>query len=413
MTVFAILAALLVLTVTSRLLFPLLRTPKNADKSTSTASDRREANLAIFRDQLAELDREYAENLLSNTDFEQSKRELQRRMLEDVQNEGAGDNNKVTVSASRKTAIALLVALPLAAAAGYALLGNPGGLDPMQTQPQSRVNPGQIEEMVGKLAEKLKNNPDDAKGWVMLARSYKVLGRFAEAAEAYSHASAVVDTDAALLADYAEMLAQTRNGNLQGKPGELIARALKLDPDEPQALLLAGAAARDRRDFAATVTHWERLLVQIDPASEEGRTLDDAIKKARELAVQAPHADKPGKAATPGPGISGQVTLSPKLAAQTKPDDVLFVFARAEDGQRMPLAARRATVGDLPLNFHFDDSMALPGGKKISEFPTVRIEARIAKAGQAQASSGDLFGSIGGIKPGKQGIRLTIDQIQP
>jgi cytochrome c-type biogenesis protein CcmH len=92
---------------------------------------------------------------------------------------------------------------------------------------------------------------------------------------------------------------------------------------------------------------------------------------------------------------------------------VLFVFARPDEGPRMPLAATRARVGDLPLRFRFDDSMALAGGKKLSDFKTVSIEARIAKAGKAQSSSGDLFGTLSGVKPGSQGLRLLIDQVQP
>ena len=403
MTVFIIIAALLVVAVTVRLLVPLLRAPKISDNA---ANERREANLAIFRDQLAELERERDEALLSMPDFEQAKRELQRRLLEDVQSEDTGEALR---PASRKTAFSLLVALPLAAALGYALLGNPRGLDPQNTQKQERLSPAQIEGMVSKLAEKLKANPDDANGWVMLARSYKVLERFAEAAEAYSHAGAVVDKDATLLADYAEVLAQANKGDLQGKPSDLIARALKLDPNEPQALLLAGAAASDRRDFTAAADHWSRLLLQLEPGSEEAASVEAAIAKAREIAAGS--ANK--KPLTAGAGISGEVTLSPQLATQAKPDDVLFVFARAEDGQRMPLAVVRSSVAALPLRFHFDDSMALPGGRKLSEFKTVSIEARIAKAGKAQTSSGDLFGSISGVKPGKQVIRLSIDRVQP
>lgn len=404
MTVFAILAALLVVAVTARLLFPLLRVPK----AIGTANERREANLAIFRDQLAELERERDEASLSEPDFEQAKRELQRRLLEDVQTEDSGE---ALTPASRKTAIALIFALPLFAAAGYALLGTPGGLDPLQTQAQQRVNPGQIEEMVSRLAEKLKQNPDDAKGWVMLARSYKVLERFAEAAEAYSHASAALDKDATLLADYAEVLAQANKGNLQGKPSELIARALKLDPNEPQALLLAGAAASDRRDFSAAAEHWSRLLLQLEPGSEEAASVEAAIAKAREISTGAGAQKK--TPAVVSLSIGGEVTLSPQLAAQAKADDVLFVFARAEDGQRMPLAVVRGTAGDLPLRFRLDDSMALPGGRKLSEFKTVNLEARIAKAGKAQTSSGDLFGGTSGVTPGAQGVRLTIDRVQP
>jgi cytochrome c-type biogenesis protein CcmH len=410
MTVFVSLAALLLLAAIARLLLPLLRAPKTA-AAASLAEDRRAANLAVFRDQLGELEREHAEGLLSAPDFEQAKSELHRRLLDEVHTEEAGEAAKLATPASRKTALAILLIVPLAAAGLYVWLGNPGGLDPRQTQAQSSVGPQQIEEMVGKLAAKLQQHPDNPKGWVMLARSYKVLGRFAEAAEAYGHASALVEQDPSLLADYAEVLGQMNQGSLQGQASELIAHALALNPDEPQALFLAGAAASERSDFAATVEHWSRLLQQLEAGSEEARSLEAAISNARKIATGSGAPSK--EAAAASPGISGEVTLSPKLAAQAKPDDVLFVFARAEDGQRMPLAVVRSTAGALPLRFTLDDSKGLPNGRKISEFKAVRIEARIAKAGMAQTSSGDLFGNLSGVKLGSQSVRLTIDQVQP
>ncbi len=397
MTLFVVFATLLVVATAALLLPALLRKPRSVD-----AGERREANLAIFRDQLAELERERAEGSLGEADFEQARSELQRRLLEEVQPDAPTAPVK---PAGRRTAIVLVIALPLLAAAGYLVLGNPRGLDPMQTQ--ATISPQQIEGMLGKLVERLKQNPDDAQGWVMLARSYKVLGRFPEAAEAYSHAGTLLDADAALLADYAEVLSQTQGGNLRGKPAELIARALQIAPDEPQALLLAGAEASDRQDFAGAAKYWERLLAQLEPGSEEAQTLEAAIAKAREIAGAG------AKTAAAGPALSGEVSLSPKLAAQVQPDDVLFVFARAEDGNRMPLAATRATVGQLPLRFRFDDSMALTGGQKLSAFKTVSIEARVAKAGTAKTSSGDLFGTVSGVKPNSQNLRLVIDQVQP
>lgn len=399
MTLFVVFATLLVVATIALLLPALLRKPKVVN-----AGDRREANLAIFRDQLAELERERAEGSLDATDFEQARSELQRRLLEEVQPDAPTAPVK---PAGRRTAIVLAITLPLLAAGGYLLLGNPRGLDPMQRQ--ERISPQQIEGMLGALVDKLKQNPGDTQGWVMLARSYKVLNRFPEAAEAYSHAGALLDSDAALLADYAEVVSQTQNGSLQGKPAELIARALKIAPDEPQVLLLAGAEASDRQDFANAAKHWERLLAQLEPGSEEAQTLTAAIAKAREFAGQSGKA----KAAAAGPALSGEVSLSPKLAAQAQAGDVLFVFARAEDGKRMPLAATRATVGQLPLRFRFDDSMALTGGEKLSTFKTVSIEARIAKAGTAKSSSGDLFGTVSGVKPNSQNVHLVIDQIQP
>lgn len=405
---FILAAALLVIVILSILLPPLWRAPR-----ASRANDRRQANLDIFRDQLSELERDRSTGSLVEADFEQAKSELQRRLLEEVQPEAVAQQG----SGGRKTALALLIVIPLAATLGYVILGKPEALEPLQTQAQ--VSPQQIEAMLGKLVEKLKANPDDSKGWVMLARSYKVLGRFAESAEAYSHGGALVDAEPVLLADYAEVLAQTQGGSFEGKPGQLIARALKIDPDEPQALFLAGAAASERKDFSAVAEYWGRLLPQLEPGSEEAQTLAAAVTKAREIAAQMNEKTGAGsgppakKAADGKEAISGEVTISGKIAAQAKPDDLLFVFARAEEGSRMPLAVMRTQVAELPLSFGFDDSMALPGGKKISEFTTVSLEARVAKAGKAQSSSGDLFGSIKGVKPGSKNNKLVIDQVQP
>ena len=409
MTLFIIAAALLVVAVVAILVFPLWRAPK-----VSSAADQRQFNLAIFRDQMTELERDRNDGTLAEADFEQAKAELQRRLLEEVPPETDSAANTRAGQSSRKTALALLVSIPLLATAGYTLLGNPRALDPLQTQ--TKVSSQQIDEMLAKLVDKLKKNPDDAKGWVMLARSYKALGRLAEAAEAYSQASVLVDQDATLLSDYAETLSQMNGGKLQGKPSELIDRALKLDPEDPQSLFMAGVAASERSDFVGAADYWSRLLAKLEPGSEDYTTLEDYIGKARQAAGQSPApsvAEKKAKSAAGGLSISGQVTLNPKLAAQAKPDDVLFIFARAEEGPRMPLAAIRASVAELPYSFRLDDSMALPGGKKISDFKTVKIEARIAKAGTAKASSGDLFGGISGVKLGKQGLKLMIDQVQP
>ena len=404
MTAFIIAAALLLAVALAILLPPLWRAAPPA-----ASTDRREANLAIFRDHLAELEREQNEGTLAATEVAQARAELQRRLLDEVDAQPAAP---VSHGGGRRTALLLLLTIPLAAAAGYALLGNPDALDPLQRQ--ARITPDQIDAMIGGLVEKLKKNPADGNGWVMLARSYKVLERYPEAADAYARAGSLVDQDAGLLADYAEVLSQVHGGSLQGKAGELIARALKIDPNEPQALLLAGAAARERQDFAAAAEYWSRLLPQLEPGSDEAKTVAAAIDEARELATaRATGGTKSAKAANSAAQVAGEVTLSGKLAGRVQPDDVVFVFARAEEGTRMPLAATRATVADLPLNFRLDDSMALAGSRKISDFASVTVEARITRAGSASSSSGDLFGRIAGVKPGNRKLRLVIDQVQP
>ena len=400
--IFLLAAALLLALVLLLLLPPLLR---GARPASPDGESQRAANVRIYRDQLAELENDRAAGTLAEAEFTQARDELQHRLLEET----AGSAESIAPRRHNpRLAFVLLFALPLLAAGGYAWLGQPQALDPMQTQ--ARVDPQQIEDMLDKLKARLKANPDDLKGWVMLARSYKVLGRMADAAQAYSHGGALLDGDPVLLADYAEVLSQV-NGKFDGKPTELLAAALKIDPLEPQALFLSGAAASERKDFAAVADYWGRLLPQLEAGSEEAKSLGEAVDKARAIAE--------GKAAAPEPAapapekVSGEVTLSGKVAAQAQPDDLLFVFARAGEGSRMPLAVVRAKVADLPLSFAFDDTMALPGGQKISDLPAITIEARVAKSGQAQSVSGDLYGSVSGVKPGSGGIKVVIDQVQP
>lgn len=280
MIVFAVFATLLIVVAALFLLPPLWL---GRQPATASAADRQAANLAIFRDQLAELEREKTEGTLSTADFDQARRELQHRLLEEAQPEGTAVAG--TYTPSRKAAIALIVLLPVLALGGYGLLGNPKALDPTFTTPRPQVTAEQIEGMVAKLAERLKANPDDMQGWLMLARSYKAMGRNAEAAEAYGKAEKVVMQDADLLADYAETLGMGgANGHrsLRGKPTQLIEQALKLDAQNPHALLLAGAAAMESGDRAKAVVYWEKLLPLVEPGSEIEGMLKGSIEKLKQ-----------------------------------------------------------------------------------------------------------------------------------
>ncbi len=406
-TGFLLAAGLLLLAVLAILLRPLLR----KDAATS-AVDRRQANLDILRDELRELERSRAEGSLNESDFEQARRELQRRLLEEVEPVDRPARVAAPASGGRRTALALLIAIPLAAAGGYAALGTPQGLEPAHTQ--ARMSPQEIDTLLQRLVDRLKANPDDLQGWVMLARSYKALGRSAEAAEAFGRAEAALDGDAVLLAEYAEALAEAR-GKFAGKPDELIARALKANPDEAMALFVAGQSANERQDYAAVVDYWGRLLLKVEPDSQDVRTLGAAVDQAKELL--AGQGGRPAAKASPQAAaktVSGEVILSGKLAAQAQPNDPVFIFARPADGSsRMPLAVLRVTVADLPFRFRLDDSTAMQGGQKLSEAAAVALEARIARAGMATRSSGDLFGVAEKTPVGSQDVRLVIDQVQP
>jgi len=280
MTVFAIIATLLIVVVSAFVLPPLwlgLRAP-------ARPADRKEINLAIFRDQLAELEREKAEGTLSDSDFEQARRELQRRLLEEVEPADTSGATQAAYGPSRKMAIAILMLLPPLALVGYSLLGDPKALDPTATPAieQAQVTPEQINDMVAQLAAKMQANPDDMQGWLMLARSYKALGRFEDAVQAYGKAEKVVNETPDLLASYAEAVAMAGGKGLLGKPQQLVEKALKIDPNHGHSLFLGGAAAMEAGDNRKGIAYWEKLLPQVEPGSEIEQMLKSGIDKMKQ-----------------------------------------------------------------------------------------------------------------------------------
>ena len=277
MTQFVLFATLLVVVAAAFILPPLwlgLRRPKEI-------ADRKAANLTIFRDQLAELEREKAEGSLLAADFDQARQELQKRLLEEVEAPEAAAAASASHAPSRALAVALLLLMPVAAVVGYTLLGNPTALDPTKTAAAPKMTPEQIDAMVAKLAERMQANPDDMQGWLMLARSYKALGRYDDAVQAYGHAEKVIDESPDLLASYAEAIAMANGKGLQGKPVQLIEKALKLDPEHGHSLFLAGAAAMEAGDGKKGAAYWEALLPQVEPGSEIDRMLRGGIEKMK------------------------------------------------------------------------------------------------------------------------------------
>ena len=276
MNQFAILATLLIVVVSAFILPPLwlgVRAPK-------TRADRKETNLAIFRDQLAELSREKAEGSLAEADFDQARHELQRRLLEEV--EPADTATALTRGPCRKTAIAILLLLPVLGLLGYTILGNPKALDPLQTMSeQPQMTPEKINEMVAGLAEKMKAHPDDMQGWLMLARSYKSLGRYSDAVQAYSQAENAINDNPDQLASYAEAIAMANGKGISGKALQLVERALKIDPNHGHSLFLAGAAAMEAGDNKKGLAYWEPLLEQVEPGSDIDQMLRSGIEKMK------------------------------------------------------------------------------------------------------------------------------------
>jgi cytochrome c-type biogenesis protein CcmH len=379
--------------------------------------------------QLGELHRAGA---LTPEQYAESRAAVERRLLAGLAEpvEGAAAPR---LQSSPRLALGLAVFIVVHAGGGYRWSGSPQGLafgpgsggaaastagnDGADAAPHALV-PEQVQAMVDQLAQRLKDKPDDADGWQMLARSLVVLGKHAEAVDAFRQAASLVPNDAGLLADYADALAVTQGRRLEGEPTKLVERALAIDATNVKALALAGTAAFDRRDYAGAVRHWEKL-VAVGPGDEAfAAQIRAGIIEARALggtpppdAASAPApATAPAPAPGPAPSITGTVSLAAALRGRVAPDDTVFVFARAVEGPRMPLAILRKQVRDLPLKFTLDDDSAMSGSAKLSGVRRVVVGARISKSGNAMPQSGDLQGTIGAVDVGASGLRIEIDQ---
>jgi cytochrome c-type biogenesis protein CcmH len=411
MTVFVILACLLTATALLFVLVPLMR--KEAVAHPHALRD--EVNLMVLRDQMSELDADLAAGTIDATAYQNSKQEIERRVVEDVQPGAA------LSAASSKRPMAWLVglALPALAAALYFTLGAPGGLDATQAPPKNaahEVTTEQIENMVASLSERLKSAPDDAEGWGMLARSYNALGRYGQAVDAYAQLVKLVPDNAEVLADYADILAMAQDKSLLGEPEKLVARALAIDPKNVKALALSGSAAFERRDYPAAIAQWKKLQAVVPADSDFGRSTAGSIAEAQRLAGEpalpapsAPDAPVAAAAAPVAAEVSGTVELDPALRSQVADTDTVFIFARAAQGPRFPLAVLRKQVKDLPVSFVLDDSMSMVPTAKLSGFPQVVVGARISKSGSASPAAGDLEGLVEPVRPGAKNLKIVID----
>lgn len=285
MTLFWLLLGLMIVIGLAIVLPPLLK----HNKSNNVPRD--VLNVAIYKDQIAELEADLKNETLSPEQYEQGLRDLERNLLADVsevqQHKGALASSKT----SRATALLVVIMLPTLALGMYLKLGE----SDLIASPSTMVASGQPgnmggidpEQMVQRLAERLKKDPKDGTGWALLGRSYAVLGRFPEASQAYAKAVELLGSDdPQLLADYAEVLALSNpDQNLAGKPTELFQQVLKMDPANQKALWLAGMAAFQKEDFRGATDYWKRLTASLPEDSENAQTIKGYIAEAEARAA--------------------------------------------------------------------------------------------------------------------------------
>jgi cytochrome c-type biogenesis protein CcmH len=442
----------------------------NAQAAQATQNDPVQTNAAVYRDQLAELDEERAQGLLSDREWQLSRDELAARLLQDVGEQDADEHGaaSTTPAKSEVTAIAssshvssgvtsfakpwvllfsFVVLIPTSSLVLYSLLGQPAALDPLAISQgidnPDELTPEKLTTMATALTRRLQDEPNSMEGWVMLARVQRAREHFDEAATALRKAL-TLSRDDDLQIELAEILAQQNKGVFAGEPWSIIQKVLATDPHHVNALLLGGSAAYSEQNFQAALRFWERAREVVAADSPDAPELDRAIGEARnKLGLPPIPARAMGgakNAPTPASGIanggangnangnanssanananasstqraeriSGRVSVAPDLASKVAPTDTVFIYATPVAGSRMPLAIVKITANQLPYDFVLDDTTAMNPSAKLSGMDEVTVRARISKSGNAMQQPNDLGVSVTPVKPGSAGLNLMV-----
>jgi cytochrome c-type biogenesis protein CcmH len=411
---FLIFAALMLIAALAFVLVPLLRT-RVGDDAQNEARRRRKA-----------LEAAHADGILTDAEYAAKCAALAQAA-------------PASVPARTRTGFAVALAVALLLPAGaillYWQLGAPRALDPANLVARSGEG-ADIEAAIAQLAEKMKQDPDNAEGWALLGRAYKSTRRFAEARDALKRAHDLLPDDADLMVEYAETLVLSSSDHrIQGEALDLIEKAIQTNPQNQKGLWLAGIADSQAGKYAEAVKKWKTLLPLLPPGSNVADSVREQIAQAEALRdgkpLPAPSAQPPAEtskaaaaaeaganeaqaAASSGPHILVTVALDPRLKDKVAPGDTLFVFAKAASGPPMPLAIAKLSAAQLPASVTLTDAMSMMPNMNLSAFAQIVIGARISKSGQAIAQSGDLQ-TLSAPLPNSRSepVELTIDQAVP
>ncbi len=377
--------------------------------------DRDQQNIVIAKERLAELQSEQEAGSLTENEFEQAKLELEQGLVLDL---GEKANTESGVSGRQAGLWALVgsaVLVCLLTVGIYMQIGAPQMLNPGSPAGERTAADGKkmpsVEEMVTALTARLEQAPDDSQGWYLLGRTYMVMNEFDKAVGSFERLYQLVDDQPSVMLALADATSMSNGGDLTGRPTDLIRKAIVLAPDDPTALWLAGMAEDQAGEHQLAIDHWNKLqgLLPDDPDSLQRvmGLIEGARAKLGDATTNAP---KPSPNGISKPGLRLLVSVAEPLISRVDPNATLFVYARATNGSKMPLAAVRLTASDLPAEVLLDDSTAMAPSMKLSSRSEVLVGALLSSGGSASAAPGDLRGEVSPVKVGaEQPVELVID----
>jgi len=318
------------------------------------------------------------------------------------------DASPDTVSRPAKVAAAATaVALPLFAGLLYVSITTQQWDYVPSAQDEAAQAAPEVERMVTQLEERLKEEPGDAEGWVMLGRAFVMLGRYPRAVEAYQQAYDLTKGEnLPAVTGLAEALILSDEASLNGRAGELIEHVLSRAPREPRALWYGSISALGAGNLALARDRMQLLLEQNPPAEVRSVLEAQIMDIDSQLGTSAP-------AAQPAASVKVAVSLAPEIAAQVREPLTLFVLARNAAGGP-PLAVVRLRSDELPKTVELSDANAMLPGQGLTSVPGAMIVARLSRSGSPQAASGDFYGEANyTVQPGVGSVNIVIDRVVP
>lgn len=401
MTGFILLAVAMTATAAALLAWPMWRASRGGpDRAT--------------RKRLAALDKARDEGLLDDAEYSAKR----GRIEADAQAQPAPSARLPVLG------MIFVLLLPVGTWLLYRDVGSPQALDPLLLQhglagPQ-RGDPPDMESAVRALAARMAEQPDNLEGWMLLARSYRTMERFADSRDALAQALRLAPGDTDLMVEYAESMAlASPSRRIDGEAQRLLETALQRTPAHQRALWLLGISRVQQGDNDGAIEYWQRLLALLPPDSDIALQIQEQIAEARGTTAQQPMpATTAPRAATQAdsdqPLLTLEVSLSPELQQSVGASDALFVFARPIGGARAPLAIKRMAAGVLPTTITLGIEDAMMPAMTLATFPEIEVGARISRSGNAVPQSGDLEVIAGPVRNDRrEPLRLVIDRVVP
>ncbi|MFK7856931.1 MAG: c-type cytochrome biogenesis protein CcmI [Granulosicoccus sp.] len=438
MTLFFISAALLVVLC---LLFLLL----GLFKQSGPTVEHEAVNVTLARERRAVLDTALANGSIEQSTYDYERVQLEHDLAADLDlNTNKPSNRQGHVAA----AVFVTIFVPISAGALYLHLGNPAAItsdrsttivsaDSPQanTAQQAAGQAPALDELLPKLEERLTNSPDDIDGWRLLGRSYLSVNEFAKARQAFEKALELDNNDVPTIAQLAESIAMTNDGDLSGEATTLLERATALDASNEHTLWLLSIARQQAGDHDAAIAGFNRLAKIAGDNPDALATIEQMRSRSvREMTISA--SSGAGNATNPSTNdstkvdtdeatavnsgddsavsLSISVEMTEEVSSAVDANQAVFVYAKASSGPPMPLAVSRHTVSELPLNITLDDSMAMIPSMKLSSFSQVTVGARISPSGNPIAQPGDWFVEVSDVNLDEvKDLMITIDKQVP